>query len=71
VEKLYGDLDMKISDDYLAKVRCWARNPQVIPLPPGPPLPKFPSQRFRNHQEMNRWKAALLRRMAREQAIHG
>jgi hypothetical protein len=56
---------MKISDDYLAKIRMWARNPQVIPLPPGPPIPKFPPQRFRTHEEMNRWKEELLRQMAR------
>lgn len=56
--------DGKISDDYAAKIRQWAANPHVIPLPPGPPIPKFGVKRFRSHAEMNAWKEELLKQMA-------
>ena len=62
---------MKISDDYRAKLRLWARQPTVVPLPPGPKLPKFKAQKFRNHEEMNQWKRALLLELARRDASHG
>ncbi len=57
---------MKISDDYRAKIKLWAANPQVIPLPPGPRLPPFPPQKFRSYEEMNRWKEDYLREIARQ-----
>jgi len=56
---------VKISDDNRARVRFWAGQPTVVALPPGPPLPKFPVQRFRTHREMNRWMEALLREITR------
>ena len=59
---------MKITDDYQAKIRLWARHPKVVPLPPGPPIPKFPPQKFRTHEEMNRWKRALLKQIAAQAA---
>ena len=62
---------MKRSDDYRAKVKLWAERPTVAPLPPGPGLPKFPAQRFRTHEEMNRWKQSLLLEVARTVARHG
>ncbi len=62
---------MKITDDYRAKFRLWAAHPQILPAPPPPRLPKFPPQRFASHEEMNRWKADLLRRLAREGPDHG
>ena len=62
---------MKISDDYRAKVRLWAQNPRVVPLPVMPPLPIFGAQRFRSHEEMNRWKRELLREIARSVARRG
>ena len=62
---------MKISDDYCAKVKLWAKQPTVSKLPPGLPLPKFPAQKFRTHEEMNRWKQSLLREVARTVARHG
>ena len=62
---------MKISDDYHAKVRLWARQPTVVSLPPAPPLPKFTSRKFRTHEEMNRWKQILLREIAQTAARQG
>ncbi len=62
---------VKISDDRHAKVKLWARQPAGVTLPPGPPLPKFKCQRFASHAEMNRWKAALLRKPARNTPRHG
>jgi hypothetical protein len=62
---------VKISDDYKAKLRLWARHQVVVPLPPGPPLPKFKCQRFSSHAEMNRWKESLLREVARNAPAYG
>lgn len=60
---------MKVTDDYQAKVRLWAANPQVEPLPSFvPSLPRFRAQKFANHEEMNRWKKALLIEVARSHA---
>ena len=57
---------MKITDDYEAKSKLWVANPKVVPQPKLPPIPRFAPQKFRTHEEMNRWKEALLRKMARE-----
>jgi hypothetical protein len=62
---------MKATDDYNAKLRLWAANPQVVHLPKVIPLPKFSPQKFSSHEEMNRWKANLLREIARQNATHG
>lgn len=62
---------MKITDDYKAKIRLCAANPRVVPLPPGPPIPKFPPQKFNSYEEMNRWKAALIRECARTRKSDG
>jgi hypothetical protein len=62
---------VQISDDYQAKLRLWARQPVVVPLPPAPALPRFTAQKFRTHQEMNEWKRILLREVARTAACHG
>jgi len=56
---------MKLTDDPQAKLRLWAANPRVIPLPPGPTLPKIASMKFSSYEEFNQWKAALIRRIAR------
>jgi hypothetical protein len=61
---------VKLTDDYKAKLRLWVRDQRVVPLPPGPPIPKFPPQKFRSHAEMNVWKLELLRRIAREGEQH-
>lgn len=58
-------------DDYQAKVRLWCREPVVVPLPPGPPLPKFKARKFRTHAELNRWKQELLREIAQTAVPHG
>jgi len=62
---------MKVTDDYKAKLRLWAARPTVVELPPAPQLPRFSPQRFTTHTEMNRWKQALLRELARTLAPHG
>lgn len=56
---------MKISDDYRAKVRLWAQQPTVVPLPKMPPLPPFKAQKFRTHEQMNQWERALLERLGK------
>ena len=55
---------MKISDDYDAKVRIWAKSSQVLPSPRAVGLPKFRSKKFSSHQEMNAWKRNLLDQIA-------
>jgi hypothetical protein len=55
---------VKITDDYKAKFRLWAANPQVLPAPAPPKIPHFRSKRFSSHSEMNAWKEALLRQIA-------
>ncbi|MCX8091923.1 MAG: hypothetical protein N3I86_13490 [Verrucomicrobiae bacterium] len=59
---------MKITDDYNAKIRLWARNRQVIPSPPPVRIPGFKSRRFSSHAEMNAWKEQVLRELARARA---
>ena len=62
---------MKLTDDYKAKLRIWAAEQRVMPLPPAPALPKFRSKKFRTHAEMNEWKKELLRQIARESKPNG
>ena len=57
---------MKISDDYDAKYKFWARDPKPQPFIPLPRLPKFKSRKFSSHEEMNAFKRELLVRLARE-----
>lgn len=61
---------MKITEDYKAKIRLWARNPQVIPAPPPVKIRGFKSRRFSSYAEMNAWKEQVLREQAREKAAH-
>lgn len=61
---------MKISDDYKAKIKLWAANPQIIPDRPVI-IPNFKSRKFCSHAEMNEWKASVLREIAKSAATHG
>lgn len=61
---------MKITDDYKAKYRLWAANPQVIAAPAPPKLPTFASRKFSSHAEMNEWKRDLLRELAQSVPPH-
>ena len=62
---------MKITDDYKAKLRLWVVNPTVAAPPPPQSLPRFRAQKFQTHAEMNAWKQALLRQLAREGPAYG
>ena len=55
---------MKITDDYKAKYRLWAANPQVIPAGPPVRIPNFRSRKFSSHAEMNLWKESVRRELA-------
>jgi hypothetical protein len=55
---------MKYTDDYSAKLRLWAQNPRVLPLPKIAGLPKFSAQKFKSHAEMNVWKEEYLKHIA-------
>ena len=61
---------MKITDDYDAKYKMWAENPEVVPDMPPKYLPKFPPQKFSSHAEMNAWKESLLREIAKAAPVH-
>lgn len=62
---------MKITDDYNAKYKPWARNPQVVPPLPVPKIPKFSSRKFNSYSEWNDWKQQLLAQIARENRKNG
>ena len=55
---------MKHTDDYKAKLRLWAANPQVVPLLHATNLPRFASRKFSSHAETNAWKIRYLRKIA-------
>jgi len=55
---------MKVSDDYKAKYRLWARNPKVCALPKAVGLPYFGHKKFTSYEEMNNWKREYLLRIA-------
>jgi hypothetical protein len=61
---------MKITDDYKAKIKMWAANPQVVPDSPPKNIPKFRSMKFQSYAEMNAWKKSLLREMAKSAPGH-
>ena len=55
---------MKISDDDDAKLKLWAREGRVCPMPKAVGLPRFGVKRFRSYDEMNAWKREYLDEMA-------
>ncbi|MBM3890618.1 MAG: hypothetical protein FJ388_16010 [Verrucomicrobia bacterium] len=57
---------MKLTDDYAAKVKIWARESKVRPLPPLPRLPRFGAKKFSSYAEFNAWKLELLKQIAAE-----
>jgi hypothetical protein len=61
---------VKITDDYKAKIKMWAANPQVFPPLPAPKLPPFRCQRFKSHEEMNTWKKSMLLQLAKSATGH-
>lgn len=61
---------MKITDDYKAKIKLWAANPQVVPDSPPKNIPKFRSKKFDSYAEMNEWKKSLLREFAKSAPGH-
>ena len=62
---------MKITDDYSAKIKLWAANPKVHPLPPFKLAVTFSPQKFSSHAEMNEWKRKLILEHARALAKNG
>jgi hypothetical protein len=56
---------MKVSDDYSAKYRLWAANPEVASAGKAVKLPGFKSRRFASHAELNLWKSSVLLQLAR------
>ena len=55
---------VKYTDDYEAKIRIWARESKVYPLPPVKKLPRIRSRKFNSYEEFNRWKTDLLKKCA-------
>jgi hypothetical protein len=56
---------MKITDDYKAKYRLWAKEQRVVPAPPPTRIPNFKSRKFSSHAEMNIWKESVMKELAR------
>jgi hypothetical protein len=63
---LTSSREMKISDDYDAKFKLWAKNPKPQPELPALAVPKFKSRRFSSYEEMNQWKRELMEQMFEE-----
>ena len=60
---------MKYSDDYHAKLRLWAAEARVYPLPKMTGLPRFRSRKFSSYEEMNAWKRELIMEIARQGGV--
>jgi len=56
---------VKRADDYRAKYDLWASRPEVCRLPGFTGVPPFGVRRFDSYDELNAWKRALLREIAR------
>jgi hypothetical protein len=60
---------MKTTDDQLAKIRIWARNPKVVACPRPVGLPPFRRQTFSSYEAFNAWKASYRREIARQGGV--
>ncbi len=58
-------LNMKISDDYQAKLKIWASEGKVYALPKITNIPKFSPQKFNSYAEMNAWKSQIIKKLIR------
>ena len=61
---VHFDRLMKYTDDYHAKIKIWALESKVIPLPDLPRLPRFSPQRFDSYEALMAWKRKLILKMA-------
>ncbi len=57
-------MTVKFTDDYKAKIRIWAQESKVYPLPPVKKLPRIKSRKFNSYEEFNAWKSEFLRQCA-------
>jgi hypothetical protein len=62
-------MSIKITDDYNAKLKLWARNKTVYPLPKAVGLPPFTSRKFNSYEEFNTWKTDYLRQIAQSGGV--
>ena len=60
---------MKITDDYQAKLKIWAKESRIYPLPKAVGIPRFTCRRFSSGSEMNAWKKELLAAIARKGGV--
>ena len=51
-------------DDYKAKIKLWAENPRVAPLPKMTLPIRVGVQRFASYEAYNAWKRDVLRQIA-------
>ena len=52
---------MKYTDDYLAKLKLWAKAGRAQAVPYILDLPHFGSKKFSSYEELNTWKQTLLK----------
>lgn len=64
-----NDFFMKITDDYKAKLKLWAEERRVCPMPKAVGLPPFKGQKFSSPEEMNRWEKEYLAEIAKQGGV--
>lgn len=64
-----GAKKMKITDDYDAKLKIWAREGKVHRLPKVHGLPPFSPKKFSSYAEMNEWKKEYLAQIAAQGGV--
>ena len=57
--------NMKIENDYKAKLKIWATELDVVTLPKAIGFPEFSCRRFSSGEDMNIWKKSMLDEIAR------